>query len=452
MQVIHAAQALLSQGWAREVRVEIDDGRIAQVTPGAAPDGQRVGVLIPAPVNVHSHAFQRAMAGLAERRGPSRDSFWTWRELMYRFLERLTPEQVEAIAGFVQMEMLEAGFGASVEFHYLHHAPGGTPYDDPAEMCARIAAAAEASGAGLTLLPVLYRFGGCDGRPLDGGQRRFGNDPQGFARLMEGAAKAVAELPGDAVLGVAPHSLRAVAPRDLGLCATLAGEGPVHMHLAEQAAEVAEVEAALGARPVRWVLDNAAPSPRWCFVHCTQMTLDETEGLARTGAVAGLCPLTEASLGDGTFDGVRWTGAGGAFAVGSDSNIRISLSGELRQLETSQRLRDRSRAVLATPDRSTGRRLMEDVARGGAQAAGRAAGAVAPGLWADLLALDATHPDLAGLDGNTALDTFIMAGGREMVAEVWSAGRHVVTAGRHIRREAIEGRYVEAVQGLRGAL
>ncbi|MFP4406810.1 MAG: formimidoylglutamate deiminase, partial [Rhodosalinus sp.] len=195
MQVIHAAQALLPGGWAREVRVEIDDGRIAQVTPGAAPDGQRVGLLTPAPVNVHSHAFQRAMAGLAERRGPSRDSFWTWRELMYRFLERLTPEAVEAIAAFVQMEMLEAGFGASVEFHYLHHAPGGAPYDDRAEMCARIAAAAATSGAGLTLLPVLYRFGGCDGRPLDGGQRRFGNDPQGFARLMEGAARAVAALP-----------------------------------------------------------------------------------------------------------------------------------------------------------------------------------------------------------------------------------------------------------------
>ncbi|MFP4237903.1 MAG: formimidoylglutamate deiminase [Rhodosalinus sp.] len=452
MQVIHAAQALLPGGWAREVRVEIDDGRIAQVTPGAAPDGQRVGLLTPAPVNVHSHAFQRAMAGLAERRGPSRDSFWTWRELMYRFLERLTPEAVEAIAAFVQMEMLEAGFGASVEFHYLHHAPGGAPYDDRAEMCARIAAAAATSGAGLTLLPVLYRFGGCDRRPLAGGQRRFGNDPQGFARLMEGAARAVAALPEDAVLGAAPHSLRAVAPADLGLCATLAGEGPVHMHLAEQAAEVEEVEAALGARPVRWVLENAAPSPRWCFVHCTQMTPDETEGLARSGAVAGLCPLTEASLGDGTFDGVRWTGAGGVFAVGSDSNIRISLAEELRQLETSQRLRDRSRAALATPDRSTGRRLMEDAALGGAQAAGRPAGAIAPGLWADLLALDATHPDLAGLDGDTALDTFAMAGGSEMVADVWSAGRHVVTGGRHVRRDAIARRYREAVAGLRAAL
>jgi formimidoylglutamate deiminase len=453
MQVIHAAQALLPAGWARDVRVEVEaEGRIAAVTAGARPEGRRVELLLPAPVNVHSHAFQRAMAGLAERRGPARDSFWTWRALMYRFLGRLTPEQVQAIAAFVQMEMLEAGFGACVEFHYLHHQPDGTPYDDPAEMSARIAAAAAQSGAGLTLLPVLYRFGGCDGRALAGGQLRFGNDPERFARLMEGAARALAALPADAALGTAPHSLRAVAPEDLALCQVLAGEGPVHMHLAEQPAEVAEVEAALGARPVEWVLAHAEPSARWCFVHCTQMQPQETEGLARTGAVAGLCPLTEASLGDGIFDGVRWTAAGGAFAVGSDSNIRISLAEELRQLETSQRLRDHTRAALATEARSTGRRLLEDAARGGAQAAGRQAGAIAPGRWADLLALDGAHPDLAGLSGDRALDTFVMAGGRGMVAHVWSAGRHMVQDGRHMARDAIVSAYRRATGDLRAAL
>ena len=311
MRVIWAERALLPDGWAEDVRVAIGaDGRVAEATQGAAAEGTRAGLLLPAPANAHSHAFQRAMAGLTERRGPAADSFWTWRELMFRFLDRLTPEQVEAIAAFVQMEMLEAGFGASVEFHYLHHQPGGAPYDALGEMSERIAAAAATSGIGLTLLPVHYRFGGCDGRPLGPGQIRFGNDPDRFARLVEAARAALARLPADAVLGTAPHSLRAVGRDDLAAVAALS-DGPVHMHLAEQVAEVEEVEAAWGARPVEWALDNLELGPRWCLIHCTQMEPLETTGLAATGAVAGLCPLTEASLGDGIFDGVRWMGEGG---------------------------------------------------------------------------------------------------------------------------------------------
>lgn len=455
MPSIWAKEALLPEGWRRHVQIEMGpDGRIASVTPDAPePGGPHVDLVVPAPANCHSHAFQRAMAGLTEARGPSgADSFWTWRALMFRFLDHLTPDHVQAIAALVQMEMLEAGFGSSVEFHYLHHRPDGLPYDDPAEMSARIAAAAETSGIGLTLLPVYYRTGGCDGRALGPGQVRFGNDPDGFAAVMEGARAALAPLPGDTVLGVAPHSLRAVPPADFASVLPVTQYGPVHMHLAEQTAEVAEVRTAYGARPVQWALENLPLGDHWCLIHCTQMTPQETEALARTGAVAGLCPLTEANLGDGVFDGLHWLGAGGALAIGSDSNIRISLTEELRQFDTSQRLRDGSRAPLAAAQRSSGRRLLEETASGGARAAGRGSGQIAPGEWADLLALDASHPDLAGLSAETALDAFIFAGGQDMVADVWSAGRHMVTGGRHIRRAEIVAAYRKAIIPLRAGL
>ncbi|MCB5411927.1 formimidoylglutamate deiminase [Pseudogemmobacter faecipullorum] len=450
--VIWAKQALLAKGWAKDVALGIGaDGRILSIAKGPAPAGAILrDVLVHAPANTHSHAFQRAMAGLSERRGAGQnDSFWTWRQLMYRFLDRITPDQVQAIAAFVQMEMLEAGFGANVEFHYLHHSPGGQTYDDLAELSARIAAAAEQTGIGLTLLPVHYAQGGCDGRALSGGQLRFGNDADQFARLHEGAGRALASLPADTRLGVAPHSLRAVAARDLAATIALAGDGPVHMHLAEQQAEVDEVLAATGARPVEWALANLDVSPQWCLIHCTRMLPEETIALARSGAVAGLCPLTEASLGDGIFDAIRWAGAGGALSIGSDSNIRISLAEELRQLDTSQRLRDHSRAALATPEHSTGRRLIDAISRGGAQAAGRGAGTIAVGEWADLLTFDMDHPDLTGLQGDFIPDSFAFAGDSSMVRDVWSAGRHLVQEGRHIRREAIRSAYIAAVRTLR---
>ncbi|WP_317056199.1 formimidoylglutamate deiminase [Roseovarius rhodophyticola] len=451
MTIVWAQQALLPDGWAKDVSIHIDaEGRIESVTPSSEPQGQRMGLLLPAPVNAHSHAFQRAMAGLTERRGPDgTDSFWTWRRLMYRFLDRLTPDHVEAIAALVQMEMLEAGYATNVEFHYLHHAPDGTPYARLSEMAERIAAAAEATGTGLTLLPVHYQFGGCDGRPLGPGQVRFGNDADRYARLVEDCHAIVKTLPADTALGVAPHSLRAVSREDVLRAADLFPAGPVHMHLAEQVAEVEEVEAAYGARPVEWLLDNADLSERWCLIHCTQMQPDETTRMAKTGAVAGLCPITEASLGDGIFDGVRWVQAGGQMAVGSDSNIRISLCEELRQLEYSQRLRDRSRAALATGAHSTGRAMFDAIFQGGAKAAGRQTGRIENGAWADLLALDMEHVDLVGLDDDTALDSFIFAGSNAMVDGVWSAGRHVVQAGRHINRDRIVRAYAAATAELR---
>jgi len=451
MQVIQAKSALLPTGWARDVTVQIGaDGRITSLEP--APADMGVDILLPAPANVHSHSFQRAMAGLSERRGASgKDSFWTWRQLMFRFLDQLSPDDIEAIAAQVQMEMLEAGFASIGEFHYLHHRPGGAPYDDLAEMSARIAAAADQTGIGLTLLPVLYHQGGVDGRPLGPGQVRFGTGPARFFGLLEAAKGAISNLPGDTVLGVAPHSLRAVsrpALREIARATT----GPLHLHLAEQMAEVAEISAAYGARPVQWLLDNQPPDARWCLIHCTQMVPRETTALAATGAVAGLCPITEGSLGDGIFDGARWVQAKGAFAIGSDSNIRISLTGELRQMEYSQRLRDHARAVLATPDRSTGRFLYDSILTGGAQAMGRRSGAISAGNFADLLALDGDAVDLTGRQDDLALDTWIFTSGDNLVRDVWSAGRHMVRDGQHIARHRITAKYRACLAGLADAM
>lgn len=455
MRKIWADQALTPDGWRSGVAVAIDEaGCIASLETGLEAPGEpaveRVGVLLPAPTNLHSHAFQRAMAGMTERRGPdARDTFWTWRRLMYRFLDELTPDDIEAIAAFVQMEMLEAGYAASVEFHYLHHRPDGRPYDDLAELSARIAAAASESGIGLTLLPVLYQQGGCDGRPLVGGQLRFGNDPDRYARLFEGAGAALKALPADARIGVAPHSLRAVDAEGLAAAVALAGTRPVHIHAAEQVGEVAEVQAAMGARPIEWLLENQPVGSTWCFIHATQMEPEETTALAKSGAVAGLCPLTESSLGDGIFDGVRFLEQGGTFGIGSDSNIRISLSEELRTLEYSQRLRERARAILATPQASTGRVLFSGAVAGGAQAAGRPSGAIEAGKLADLVALDRAAIELDGRTGDEILDAWIFAADDRVVSDVWSAGRHVVSCGRHANRDAITKRYRKTVAALR---
>jgi formimidoylglutamate deiminase len=454
MTVISARTALLEDGWAKDVRIEIDaSGKIASVLSGQKPEGQTAGILLPAPANAHSHAFQRAMAGLTERRGhdPS-DSFWTWRQLMFRFLDRLTPDHVQGIAAFVQMEMLEAGYAANVEFHYLHHQPGGAVYDKLSEMSDRIVAAAAQTGIGLTLLPVHYEYGGCDGRPLGPGQIRFGNDFQRFAKLYDQAQQTMQYLPSDSRLGVAPHSLRAVAARDLRSASDLAGDGPLHMHLSEQQAEVDEVLAFYGARPVSVFLDHCDAGPHWCLIHCIQMNEVESDRLARSGSVAGVCPVTEASLGDGIFGATAWLGSGGVLAIGSDSNIRISLTEELRALEYSQRLRDHSRASLATHDRSTGRRLFEAVNKGGALASGRNSACISEGCLADFVAIDDSHIDLAGRTGDTLLDTYIFAGDDSLVTDVWSAGRHMVREGQHIARDAIAGRYRAIMHELGDAL
>ena len=444
---LHAKHALLPQGWAKDVAVDITAGRITAVTANTM--GASLDCLLPAITNLHSHSFQRAMAGLTEHRTAGQDSFWTWRNRMYRFLDHLTPDDAEAIAAMVMVEMAEAGYAAITEFHYLHHGPSGRRYDNPAEMTARIAAAAHQTGLGLTHLPVLYERGGCDNRALADGQLRFGNTPDQFAALYQAAATVLKTLPDDTVLGVAPHSLRAASPRGLTLAATLNPDTPLHIHVAEQQAEVAELLAATGQRPVDWLMTHHDVNPRWCLIHATQMEPHETLALAKSNAVAGLCPITEANLGDGIFDGQRYLNAQGRFGIGSDSNVKISLTEELRLLEYSQRLGQKGRAILATAHTSTGRTLYDAALHGGAQAAGRKSGAIAIGHWADLLALDLSGPDMQGLQGDTILDTWIFATGDRLITDLWSAGRHLVSHGRHHARDAVARRYAKTVARLR---
>ena len=452
MTKIFASKILTSSGWKENITVEINaDGHIEKLRTDTKEYDHHVGCLLPAPVNAHSHSFQRAMSGLTEYRGPNpKDSFWTWRKLMFKFLKQLDPDIVEAIAAFVQMEMLEAGFSTNVEFHYLHHSESGRPYDDIAEMSQRIISAANQSGIGLTLLPVFYQYGGCDLRALEDGQRRFGNNLDQFQTLFQRVSKILETAPPDTFLGLAPHSLRAVDPKDLIELVNIAEKKPIHMHLAEQVAEVDEVKEFLGARPVEWVMENLDISNQWCMIHCTQMEPHEVKMLAKTQAVAGLCPITESSLGDGIFEGANWMSNNGNIAIGSDSNVRISLSEELRTLEYSQRLRDRSRAVLANSHQSTGRRLFEGICKGGAQAAGRKTGLIKEGYLADLLALNTNHVDLERHKEDTLLDSYIFSGDDRMISDVWSAGRHLVKDGEHISRTEITRAYKKATKKLTG--
>ena len=344
----HFDHALLPEGWRRDVRVAVAGGMVAAVSPDTAPapTDERHPICMPGVPNLHSHAFQRGMAGLAEVRGATGDSFWTWRQVMYRFLDRLTPDDVLAIAAMAYVEMLETGFTRVGEFHYLHHDADGQPYGERAAMAAAIAEAARETGIALTLLPVFYAHAGFGGAAPEPAQRRFINDLDSYALLREGSARAIADVP-DAVLGMAPHSLRAATPQELTQLLALAPTGPVHIHIAEQTAEVDACVAWSGARPVAWLLANTPVDQRWCLVHATHMTPQETSALAASGAVAGLCPITEANLGDGLFPAGEYFAAGGRWGVGSDSNVMIDASEELRWLEYGQRLGVRGRNLLA---------------------------------------------------------------------------------------------------------
>jgi len=452
MREFFAQRALLPDGWARDVRITADSaGGIVRVEAGTAPGAadRLRGAVIPGVPNLHSHAFQRAMAGAAERRSPAgRDSFWTWRETMYRFVGLLSPEDAEAVAAQLYAELLEWGFTGVCEFHYLHHQPDGTPYADPAEMARRHLAAARRAGIGITLLPCLYRHGGIFGKDPSPGQRRFLNDLDDFARIVEACRSATAGDP-QAAVGLAPHSLRAVTP---AMLAAISGDaGPIHIHAAEQQREVEECLAATGARPVQWLLDHAPLDRRWCVIHATHMEPAEIEALAATGAVAGLCPSTEASLGDGIFPLRPWLAAGGRFGIGTDSHVGTSPRDELRQLETSQRLALRERAV-ATSEvlPHPGRLLLEAALAGGVQASGRPLGAIAPGMRCDLVELDSEHPSLIGHDGDTLLDAWVFNGQGNPVRTVICGGRRVVEAGRHIARLEIGEEFALTMRRLLG--
>jgi formiminoglutamate deiminase len=432
--------ALLPQGWADRVRVRIDGGRIAAVETDAtpAPEDERHAIAIPGQCNVHSHGFQRGMAGLTEQRGRPHDDFWSWRELMYRFLDRLDPDDIAAITAQAYVEMLETGYTRVGEFHYLHNAPDGRRYDTPEATAAAIVEAARQSSIGLTLLPVFYAHADFGGAPPAPGQRRFVSDLEGFARLVDTSEKL---LGGDDRLGIAPHSLRAVTPDELSHLTALRPGGPVHIHAAEQTREVDASVAHLGARPVEWLLANADEDDRWCLVHSTHLTEAETDALASSGAVAGLCPVTEANLGDGIFPARRYLAAGGRFATGTDSNVQIDVAAELRALEYSQRLRDRARGCLANADEpSVGGRLFRAAGAGGAQALQGDFG-IAVGHSADIVSLDADHPSLIERRGDALLDGWIFGSNRPAIDCVWRGGKRVVSSGAHVARADVAARY-----------
>lgn len=438
--------ALLPEGWRREVLVSLDEsGRIAAVEPDASGGERQHAIALPGLPNLHSHAFQRGMAGLAEQAGPAEDSFWTWREVMYRFLAHLTPEDVEAIATLAYAEMLEAGFTRVGEFHYLHHDADGRPYANPAELAERIATAAAATGINLTLLPCFYAHGEAGGAPPVPGQRRFVNDRDGFARLLEASRRAIAPLPG-ATLGAAPHSLRAATFEEIRDVAALLAPGePLHIHAAEQVKEVEACRAILGAPPIQALLDHVGLDARWCLIHATHGTEAELAAVARAGAVVGLCPVTEANLGDGIIAALPYRAAGGRFGVGTDSNVLIGAADELRALEYAQRLAHRTRNAMAPRGASTGRSLWDGALAGGTQALAAGAAGITPGAWADLVLLDPAHTALAARGDDRWLDALVFAARTSPIREVWVRGRRVVEEGRHPLRAAAEARVSAAL-------
>jgi formimidoylglutamate deiminase len=449
MPVVHAAQALTPLGWNSDVRIAIEAGRIVSVTVGTPhrEADEQHAVLLPAMPNLHSHAFQRAMAGLTELKGPTEDNFWSWRDLMYRFALEISPEQVEAVAAQLYVEMLEAGFSRVGEFHYLHNDRDGRPYANVAEMAARIAAAAGETGIGLTLLPVFYAHASFGAAPPRDDQRRFINDVASYAKLLDGCRAAVKPL-GTGIVGVAPHSLRAVAPEELTAVAKMAGGAPIHIHISEQTKEVDECLAWSGRRPVDWLLDHNAVDENWCLVHATHMTEGETVRLAKSGASAGLCPITEANLGDGVFNARAFIANGGRYGIGSDSNVQIGITDELRMLEYSQRLFHRARNVMAAEGRSTGRALFQNAAVGGALALGTNPAGLSVGAPADFISLKRDHTALASRKGDDILDTWIFTGGESLVDCVWVAGKKVVERGRHHRRDDIARKFAGVMREL----
>ena len=366
---------------------------------------------------------------------------------MYRFALMMSPDDVEAVAAQLYVEMLEAGFAAVAEFHYLHHSPDGSPYAQPAEMAGRILSAARRVGIGMTLLPVFYAhstFGAAPPRPE---QRRFICDLASFARLVEDCREMIKAHEGETI-GIAPHSLRAVTPSEMSELMSVAGDGPIHIHAAEQVKEVDDCIASLGARPVRWLLDHADVDERWCLVHATHMDEGETRDLARSGAVAGLCPITEANLGDGIFNAADYIRVGGRYGIGTNSNVSIGVAAELRQLEYAQRLRERARNVCASPGGSSGRTMLEAIWVGGAQAMRRNSGKLAPGAAADILTFRADHPTLAGKADDQVLDAWIFSAGNPLVDCVWSGGLRVVAGGQHVFKDEIAAQFVKTMREL----
>ncbi len=460
IQRVWAAHLLTAEGWRSPAALELDDhGTITTIHADAPPEWRGLDVLrldgfvVPGLPNLHSHAFQRALSGRTETWRAGGDDFWSWRDLMYRLASHITPEELEVIATALYVEMLESGFTGVAEFHYLHHDRDGQRFADRATMSHALIAAAREAGLDLTLLPVLYLHGGF-AQPPTPGQRRFVHaDADEFLLLLEALAPAARAA--GATLGIAPHSLRAVDEASLlralaHLDAHHPG-APVHIHIAEQTGEVEQCLAHHGARPVAWLLDHAPVDARWCLVHATHLDDAERTRLAASGAVAGLCPTTEANLGDGLFPAQEYLAEGGRLGVGSDSHATVGAFEELRLFEYGQRLTRRRRNVLGSVRvPHVGENLWRLAAEGGARALGQGVAGLAVGRPATLVALDPTHPRLRGHGASTALDAAIFGSAERPVADVVVRGRHVVTRGRHVAHAHAWSRYDAAMATLLG--
>jgi formimidoylglutamate deiminase len=450
MSKLFASHALLPEGWRKDVLIEWDGaGDITAVTVGAARDeAEVVEYALPGMINLHSHSFQRALGGRTERAGDSKDSFWTWRDLMYRFARNITPEQIEAIAAQLFSECLRHGYTSLCEFHYVQRAPDGAMYPRPAETAERVIAAARLTGIGMTMLPVLYSYSGFGQSPLKPEQQRFRTDAGDVLRVIE-ALEPLRDAQTE--VGVAPHSLRAASVEQIDeVLATLPAARPVHIHIAEQQAEVRQSVDFSGRRPVQWLLDRIEVDQRWCLIHATHLAPDEIDGIARSGAVAGLCPTTEANLGDGLFPLEPFLAAGGRFGIGSDSHVSQSAVEELRWLEYGQRLQHQRRNVAVSADeRNVGDFLWRGALRGGAQAAGRPVGALAPGRRADVIVLDDGHPNMFGLALDEVLGSFVFSGNDNLVKDVMVGGQWVVRNQQHVAQQAIAARFKQTLAELR---
>ena len=451
MNALFARHALLPEGWRGDVLIEWDArGALTRVQADARPPigVPRADYVVPGMANLHSHAFQRALGGLTEHAGDGPDSFWTWRELMYRFAANITPEQAEAIAAQLFSECLRHGYTSLCEFHYIQRDPSGELYARPAEMAERIAAAGQQSGIGLTLLPVLYSYSGFGEQPLKPEQRRFRTDVDTVLRIVEALSPLRS---GQLEVGAAPHSLRAAGIEQIReLAAALPKERPLHIHIAEQQGEVEQSLAFSGWRPVEYLLENIGIDERWCMVHATHLNEEEVRALAGSGAVAGICPTTEANLGDGLFPLGDYLALGGRWGIGSDSHVSQSPVEELRWLEYGQRLAHLRRNVVASSTRrDVALNLWQDALAGGAQAAGRAVGALEAGRRADLLVLDSAHPNLEGALEADVMGRLVFCGNDNLVRDVLAGGRWVVQGGRHMAQDTIARRYRQAINQLR---
>ena len=438
--------------WLNDVLIDIDKNGIIKslVSEAKSSDADEIfsGTCLPGMPNLHSHAFQRAMAGLSEIAGSGENNFWTWQKVMYEFLTKLTPEDVEAIASQLYLEMLKGGFTSVAEFHYLHNDKNGDQFENPSEMSDRIFAAANQTGIGLTHLPVLYAHGGFGALAPQEGQKRFLQNVNQFQLLLEKLNKRYGN-DNQRRIGMALHSLRAVSPGMIKDAIALMSEEPIHIHIAEQIKEVDQCVDWSGQRPVEWLLENTNVDKRWCLIHATHMTDAEINALAKTSAAVGLCPTTEANLGDGLFPLEKFMRQKGKIGIGSDSNTSVDVAEELRLLEYGQRLNQKRRNIGASSEGdSTGETLFKASLSGGSQALDQPIGSLSPGHRADLIVLNNQHPVLFARTGSAIIDSWIFTGGRELISDVFVAGQHLVKKHCHIHQENIERRYRKTIKSL----